>query len=429
MRRGRGLTWVWWVLVVALLAVPVGTATAEPPGAATTGISACTAHNAGDSCSVNNETATSVTVTQTISPDHPLCPPDPNCVFSYHLTVGQSGYNNVADHAVGVGSASTNCAGHVLAGNGDFASPPAGSFICTTVFSWSATEYPINWSVTLLEQNGGAGPVNGGGHQATFSRPSPNPTASFTYAQTSTPGEFVFTSTSVQGSGPLEERWYSPDDHSQSPGPQRTWTHTFPAPGTYTINLEVSDAGPGSASATAEVTWDGSTPSPPSTTLTVQTALKPTSDKGRFQVTVDGQIVLPTAGNGDHVQLVVAPGPHVISERGVPATNLFKYAVSMTCTNGPSTVTTKGTVYLLQVARGTHTDCTITNKATKHLHCVVPDLTGKKLTKATKALRKAHCAVGSLSPRHPRKKATVTSFSPTVGSVRHEGTEVKLTFG
>jgi PKD repeat protein len=297
------------------------------------------------------------------------------------------------------------------------------------VFSWSATEYPISWSVTLLEQNGAAGPVTGGGHQGTFSRPSLNPTASFTYAQTSTPGEFVFTSTSLQGSGPLEERWYSPDDHSQSPAPQRTWTHTFPTPGTYTINLEVSDAGPGSASATAEVIWDGSRPSPPSTTLTIATALKPTADPGRFKVTLDGQTVFPAAGNGDNKQLVVEPGPHVIGELGVSGTNLFKYSVSMTCTNGPSTVTTKGTVYVLQVSRGTHTDCTITNKATKQLHCVVPDLTGKKLTKAAKALRKAHCAVGSLSPKHPSEKAKVTSFSPTVGSVRPEGTEVKLTFG
>jgi len=429
MRRGRGLLWLWLVLVVALLAVPAGTATADPPASGMDAISACTAHNSGDSCSVSNETATSVTVTQTISPDHPLCPPDPSCVFSYHLTVVQTGYNNVADHAVAVGSASTNCAGNVIVGNGDFPSPPSGSFTCTTVFSWSATEYPISWSVTLLEQNGAAGPVTGGGHQATFSRPSPWPTASFTYAQTSTPGEFVFTSTSLQGSGPLEERWYSPDDHSQSPAPQRTWTHTFPVPGTYTINLEVSDAGPGSASATAEVVWDGTVPSGPSTTLTIRTALNPTSDKGRFQVALDGATVFPAAGNGDNKQLVVDPGPHVISELGVSGTNLFTYAVSMTCTSGPSTGTVKGTVFVVQVTRGTHTDCTVTNKATKELHCVVPDVTGKKLKKAAKALRKAHCAVGSLKPRHPGKQDKVTTISPGVGSVRPEGTKVKLTFG
>jgi hypothetical protein len=414
--------------VAALLAVPIGTATADPPATAADAISACTAHNTGDSCSVSNETATSVTVTQTISPDHPLCPPDPNCVFSYHLSVGQTGYNNVADHAVAVGSASTNCGGTTIVGNGDFPTPPAGSFTCTTVFSWSASEYPISWSVTLLEQNGAAGPVSGGGHQATFSRPSLNPTASFTYAQTSTPGEFVFTSTSLQGSGPLEERWYSPDDHSQSPAPQRTWTHTFPAPGTYTINLEVSDAGPGSASATAEVVWDGTVPSGPTTTLTIRTALKPTSDKGRFQVRLDGQTVFPGAGNGDNKQLVFDPGPHVIGELGASGTNLFKYAVSMTCTTGPTTGTVKGTVFLLQVARGTHTDCTITNKATKELHCIVPDVTGKTLKQATKALRKAHCAVGSLKPKHPGKKDKVTVTSPGVGTVKPEGAKVKLTF-
>jgi beta-lactam-binding protein with PASTA domain len=60
---------------------------------------------------------------------------------------------------------------------------------------------------------------------------------------------------------------------------------------------------------------------------------------------------------------------------------------------------------------------------------VVPDLTGKKLTKAAKALRKAHCAVGSLKPKHPGKSDEVTATSPVFGSVRPEGTKVKLTFG
>lgn len=429
MRLRHGLAWVWLAMVAALLVVPVGTATAGPPGSAADAISACTPHNAGDSCTVSNETATSVTVTQTISPDHPLCPPDPDCVFSYHLTVGQTGYNNVADHSVAIGSASTNCAGTIISGNGDFPTPPAGSFTCTTVFSWSATEYPISWSVTLLEQNGAAGPVSGGGHQATFNRPSLIPTASFTYAQTSTPGQFVFTSTSLQGSGPLEERWFSPDDHSQSPAPQRTWTHAFPAPGTYTINLEVSDAGPGSASATAEVVWDGSIPSGPSTTLTVRTALSPASDPGRFQVTLDGATILPAAGDGDVKQMVVDPGIHVLAEFTAKKPDLFKYAITMTCTVGGASQTVKGTVFVVTLTKGSHADCTLTNKKTKELHCVVPDVTGQKLSKAAKSLRKAHCAVGSLKPKHPGKKDKVTAASPAVGSVRAEGARVKLTFG
>ena len=146
-------------------------------------------------------------------------------------------------------------------------------------------------------------------------------------------------------------------------------------------------------------------------------------------MSLDGKEVFPSAGNGDNKQLVVEPGPHVISELGASGTNLYKYAVSITCTSGPSTVTLKGTVFLVQVARGTHTDCTITNKATKELHCVVPDVTGKKLRKAAKALRKAHCAVGRLKPKHPDRSDKVTAISPGVGSVRPEGTRVKLTFG
>jgi hypothetical protein len=431
MRLRHGLAWVWLAMVAALLVVPIGTATADLPDATTAAISACTAHNSPDTCMVSGETATSVTVTQTINPDNTVCPGggSSTCVFQYHLGVVQTGYNNIADHAVAVGSASTNCAGTIISGSGDFPTPPAG-FTCTTIFSWGATEYPISWSVSLLEENGDSNPVpSGGGHQATFNRPSLIPTASFTYAQTSTPGQFVFTSTSLQGSGPLEERWFSPDDHSQSPAPQRTWTHTFAAPGTYTINLEVSDAGPGSASATAEVVWDGTVPSGPSTTLTVRTALSPASDAGRFRVTLDGATILPAAGNGDLKQMVVDPGIHVLAEFTAKKPDLFKYAITMTCTVGGASQTVKGTVFLVTLGKGSHADCTLTNKKTKDLHCVVPDVTGQKLSKAAKSLRKAHCAVGSLKPKHPGKKDKVTATSPAVGSVRAEGAKVKLTFG
>ena len=365
-----------------------------------------------------------------ITPDHSLCSggASTGCVFSYNVNAVQTGYNSTAPSATGVGSGSTTCDGRTIVGNGVLANPPGGSFSCVTTFTWSASEYPISWSVTLLEQDGNANPVAGGGHQATLSRPSLLPTASFTYAQTANPGEFVFTSTSQPGSGPLRERWYSPDDHSQSPGPQRTWTHTFPAPGTYTVNLNVSDSGPGSASATAEVTWDGTTPSGPSTTLTVRTALAPDSDPGRFEVTLDGTTILPAAGNGDLRQLVVDPGLHVLAELTAKRPDLFKYAITMTCTTGAGSQTVKGTVFLLDLAKGSHADCTITNKRTRELHCVVPNVVGQKLSKATRSLRKAHCAVGSLKPKHPAKKDTVTATSPGAGSVRAEGTKVRLTF-
>ena len=63
--------------------------------------------------------------------------------------------------------------------------------------------------------------------------------------------------------------------------------------------------------------------------------------------------------------------------------------------------------------------------------CKVPRLTGKTLGSATSALRKAHCALGSVKKpkRHSGRRLVVTSSSPPAGRTRPKGTKVKLTLG
>jgi hypothetical protein len=63
--------------------------------------------------------------------------------------------------------------------------------------------------------------------------------------------------------------------------------------------------------------------------------------------------------------------------------------------------------------------------------CKVPRLTGKTLGSATSALRKAHCALGSVKKpkRHSGRRLVVTSSSPPTGRTRPKGTKVRLTLG
>jgi hypothetical protein len=58
--------------------------------------------------------------------------------------------------------------------------------------------------------------------------------------------------------------------------------------------------------------------------------------------------------------------------------------------------------------------------------CVVPKLEGKSLGAATKSLKRAHCKVGKVKPKHPPKSFVVKSSSPRKGAVRRAGAKVKL---
>jgi hypothetical protein len=61
--------------------------------------------------------------------------------------------------------------------------------------------------------------------------------------------------------------------------------------------------------------------------------------------------------------------------------------------------------------------------------CVVPKLKGKRLAAATRALKKAHCAVGRITKRKSStlRKGRVISSSPSASSRHHAGTKIALT--
>ena len=66
--------------------------------------------------------------------------------------------------------------------------------------------------------------------------------------------------------------------------------------------------------------------------------------------------------------------------------------------------------------------------------CVVPKLAGKKLARAKKALRDAHCAVGVVTKPRARKgkrlgQLVVKSTTPSAGTILADGGKVSLTLG
>jgi hypothetical protein len=88
---------------------------------------------------------------------------------------------------------------------------------------------------------------------------------------------------------------------------------------------------------------------------------------------------------------------------------------------------------------GTHTltatatnDAGLTSRSTLRFKvtavCKVPKLKGKTLSKAKRALKRAHCALGKTSPAHPSRRQKVSKSSPKAGAVKRAGSKVKLTF-
>lgn len=65
--------------------------------------------------------------------------------------------------------------------------------------------------------------------------------------------------------------------------------------------------------------------------LTVKKQLEPPSDPGRFNLLVNGEVVLPAAGDGERVTLSVPPGVYDVSEIAVAGTDPAAYRSSVDC--------------------------------------------------------------------------------------------------
>jgi hypothetical protein len=110
-------------------------------------------------------------------------------------------------------------------------------------------------------------------------------------------------------------------------------------------------------------------------TITVRKDLRPSSDPGRFDLKVAGQVVKAAAGNGGSGSTQLPAGTYRVAESGSGGTSLADYATAIACTlNGSPGPSASGTPQLdVTVATGDQLTCTFTNKRkaqvtlTKHL--------------------------------------------------------------
>ena len=65
--------------------------------------------------------------------------------------------------------------------------------------------------------------------------------------------------------------------------------------------------------------------------LTIEKQLWPADDPGRFDLAVNGVVVLPAAGDGATTTIALRPGSYDITEAAVPSTNAAEYRSTVTC--------------------------------------------------------------------------------------------------
>lgn len=406
-----------WVVSLGLVGPPGTAGTVSAAGAEP--LAGCTPERAGDSCSGTafDLTTTSVTLTTTATNVYPACTGGQarNCLFQYFVRPLSAGYNGA------VGGSGT-CNGTPVSGVAYVRA--SGPLSCTITYTWTSTDgsaYPTSLTMQAIELDGEAITLANGGHGFTTTRGAPAPVASFTSARGAGPREYTFTSTSTSRLGGLHQVW-SFGDGTYAQG--ATATHTYANPGTYVVELDVSDRGPHEDTASQTVNTDAVTGA--GTLLAVHVVTVPASDPGAFTVAVDGQPVLVGATHGREGVRPVDGGVHVVGQAAAPA-----YSTRLVCVDpaGVRLVDTAATQGSVPVAQGTRVDCTFTNtRLPAAAACTVPKLAGLGLAKAKKKLRKADCAVGEVV-RTGQGAAVVSRSKPRAGAVRPAGTEVRLTLG
>jgi uncharacterized repeat protein (TIGR01451 family) len=122
--------------------------------------------------------------------------------------------------------------------------------------------------------------------------------------------------------------------------------------------------------------------------LVVRKELEPSSDPGRFNLLVDGTIVVAGAGDGASRTLAVRPGVHTISERAVAGTNPANYLSSVDCKRGVRRAQRRsGPVYTeLTLVGGETAVCTFRNVRRGALAIAI-DKTGPASAEAGDTLR------------------------------------------
>jgi hypothetical protein len=98
--------------------------------------------------------------------------------------------------------------------------------------------------------------------------------------------------------------------------------------------------------------------------LTLEKEIEPAGDPGRFDLLVNGEVVLPAAGDGDSITISVPPGTYTVSEVPAGATPGGEYRSTVECRRTPSRRgrAAGGTVYEgLDLFAGNRATCTFRN--------------------------------------------------------------------
>jgi PKD domain len=394
-----------------------------------------------DGCVVSAFTNSSVTITWTTVPHYPSCGvASPPCQSQFF---GQFSLSVVGPSVVTTaGSCPGADANRTWSGSADYIGDfDAETLTCSITWTWDpTTTFPLNAAINMTELDGDAitdSPAADHTFGVTF--PTPGPHAAFTdVADKDEPGDYTFTDTSfslVPHVTIASEKWTSSDGGH---GTGRVWDHTFDKDGTYDVTLVVTDssgktAGTGKTDEVSHpvkvTTVGGGSGSGSSASITVKEKLSPTADAGRFDLIVGKKTVKAKAGDGDHGVAHVKAGHYVVSQLA-QTIGLTNYGVSLSCTkNGSKDFTKKVFGATVSVSDGDAAVCTFTDKRSGMTHCDVPNLTGKSLRSAKKALARAHCRLGGVTkPRHPKHgaKLLVGHSSPAAYAVVANGKRVSL---
>ena len=98
--------------------------------------------------------------------------------------------------------------------------------------------------------------------------------------------------------------------------------------------------------------------------LTLRKEIEPKTDRGLFDLLVNDQNILPSAGDGAHKTISVPPGTYSVSEAAVPPTNPLVYDSTVRCRR---TVTRRGAIRPatvfdgIQLSAGQQATCTFRN--------------------------------------------------------------------
>jgi hypothetical protein len=167
--------------------------------------------------------------------------------------------------------------------------------------------------------------------------------------------------------------------------------------------------------------------------ITVRTpgGKSPATAADRFTYVPTVTSVFPPSGTtdgGTHVSIVGRgfTGATAVRFGGVAAKSFKVKTDSTISAAAPSHA--KGTVDVTVTGPGGQSQPTTDDQFTFIKFCVVPDVTGKHLKRAKKALKKAHCKLGKVRPKG-QTTGTVKHQSRKPGTVLKAGAKVSITLG